>query len=50
MLFKLSESKAELGGEVGYEFNLKVQGWKKGNYEIRLMDGTKLVKTFEFVV
>ena len=50
LLFKLSESKAELGGEVGYEFNLKVQGWKKGNYEIRLMDGTKLVKTFEFVV
>ena len=50
LLFKLSESTAKLGGEVGYEFNLKVQGWKKGNYEIRLMEGMKLVKTFEFVV
>lgn len=50
MLFKLSESVAKLGGEVAYEFNLKVKGWKKGNYEIRLMDGTKLVKTFEFIV
>ncbi|MEY3235999.1 MAG: hypothetical protein RI883_100 [Bacteroidota bacterium] len=50
ILFKLSESVVKLGGEVGYEFNLKVKGWKKGNYEIRLMDGTKLVKTFEFIV
>ena len=50
LLFKLSESIAKLGGEVGYEFNLKVQGWKKGNYEIRLMEGTKLLKMFEFVV
>jgi hypothetical protein len=50
LLFKLSESVAKLGGEVAYEFNLKVQGWKKGNYEIRLMEGPKLVKTFEFVV
>ncbi len=50
LLFKLLESIAKLGGEVGYEFNLKVQVWKKGNYEIRLMEGTKLLKMFEFVV
>ena len=50
MLFKLSETIAKLGGDVGYEFNLKVKGWKKGNYEIRLMDGTKLVKKFDFIV
>lgn len=50
LLFKLPETTTKLGGIVEYEFNLKVKGWKKGDYEVRLMDNNKLVKTFDFKV
>jgi hypothetical protein len=37
-------------GMVTYEFTLTVKGWEKGNYEVKVMNGTKLVQTFLFTI
>lgn len=37
-------------GMVTYEFTLTVKGWEKGNYEVKVMNGTKLVQTFPFTI
>ena len=35
-------------GIVNYEFTLTVKGWEKGDYEVKVMNGDKLVKIFPF--
>lgn len=37
-------------GIVNYEFTLTVKGWEKGNYEVKVMNGDKLVQTFPFTI
>ena len=37
-------------GMVTYEFTLTVKGWEKGNYEVKVMNGNKLVQTFPFTI
>ena len=37
-------------GKVESEFSLKVEGWEKGNYEVRILSGETIVKKFPFVL
>ncbi|MDH4472574.1 MAG: hypothetical protein QE487_08180 [Fluviicola sp.] len=37
-------------GIVNYEFTLTVKGWEKGDYEVKVMNGDKLVQTFPFTI
>jgi hypothetical protein len=37
-------------GKVESEFSLKVEGWDKGNYEVRILNGTTVVKKFPFTL
>lgn len=37
-------------GKVESEFSLKVEGWDKGNYEVRILNGETVVKKFPFTL
>lgn len=49
-LFQMDDYTLKYTGNVSYRFNVKVRGWQRGNYEVRVYEGTTLIKAFEFVV
>lgn len=49
-IFQMDDYTLKFTGKTSFKFNLKVKGWEKGNYEVRVYEGANLIKTFEFVV
>ena len=50
VLFTSSSSTPRKSKDVKMSFSVRVQGWKKGNYFVKIMDGTTELKRFDFVV
>jgi hypothetical protein len=50
MLFKMKEKEVKLTAPMEYEFNLSVKGWEKGKYQVKVFEGTRLIKAFDFEV
>jgi len=48
--FKTNTRTIEMTGELTYNFKVEVKGWKKGKYQVRVMENNKLIKAFEFIV
>lgn len=50
VLFTSNSSTPRKSKDVKMSFSIRVQGWEKGNYYVKIMDGTKELKRFDFVV
>lgn len=40
----------EGSGDLTYNFKVEVKGWKKGKYQVRVLENDKLIKSFDFIV
>lgn len=49
-LFTSPERQIRKVKDVEMNFSIKVKGWKKGNYEVRVMKGESILKKFPFTV
>lgn len=49
-IIKTKESISAFAGSATYHFQMKVQGWKKGKYLIKVVEDSIILKTYEFNV
>jgi hypothetical protein len=50
LLFKSEKRNTIKTGNVDYSFFIKVRGWEKGEYEVRVMEGATLIASYPFVI
>ncbi|MES2798778.1 MAG: hypothetical protein V4638_02075 [Bacteroidota bacterium] len=48
--FKSQGKVAPYGGKVEFSFNLRVKGWKKGDYFVKVMKGSEQIVVFPFSI
>lgn len=50
VLFKMKDTAIVYSGNVDFEFKIRVTGWEKGTYTVKVMEGTKVLTTYAFAV
>jgi hypothetical protein len=50
LLFKSDKRNTIKTGTVDYSFTIKVRGWDKGEYEIRVLEGSTLIANYPFSI
>jgi hypothetical protein len=50
LLFKSDKRNTIKTGNVDYSFTIKVRGWDKGEYEIRVLEGSTLIANYPFSI
>jgi hypothetical protein len=50
VMFKMDNTSIVHSGNVDFEFKIRVTGWEKGAYSVKVMEGTKVLTTYTFAV
>jgi hypothetical protein len=47
---KTDDRTIEISGAMTFNFEVKVKGWKKGTYKVKIIENNKVLKSYDFVV
>lgn len=47
---KTTDRVMQLGGNLTFNFKVEVKGWKKGTYKVKVIEDSKVIKSYDFVV
>ncbi|MES2590046.1 MAG: hypothetical protein V4622_13790 [Bacteroidota bacterium] len=47
---KTEDRVSQLSGDLSFHFKVEVKGWKKGKYQVKVIEDSKVIKSFDFNV